>query len=228
MLTCGMILTLALSNSARGQEISEHRRDAVRQTEKAAEVFREFMNIREGDIPQTLLNKAMCVAVFPDVIKAGFIFGGRYGRGVASCRTKLGWSAPAFFNLGGGSFGLQLGAQATDFVFLFLGDKGIDSLLRSKFELGGDASAAAGPLGRQAGASTDMFLRSRILTYSRSKGLFAGVELKGTVISQDEDDLQATYGQETTTMSILRGTIPAPYAVRIFPATLNSFSRRRL
>ncbi len=227
---CGLILTLALRDAAlgQGQEGSEDRRDAVRQTEKAAEVFREFMNIREGEIPQSLLNKAMCVAVFPDVIKAGFIFGGRYGRGVASCRTKIGWSAPAFFNLGGGSFGLQLGAQATDFVFLFIGDKGMDSLLRSKFEMGGDASAAAGPLGRQAGASTDAFLRSRILTYSRSKGLFAGVELKGTVISQDDDDLQATYGGETTTMSVLRGTIPAPYAVRIFPATLSSYSRRRL
>src|SRR5262245_51317796 len=219
---------LVLSKAISGQDLSEARRDAARQSEKAAEVFREFMNISEGEIPESLLNKAMCVAVFPDVIKAGFIFGGRYGRGVASCRTKLGWSAPAFFNLGGGSFGLQIGGQSTDFVFLFMGNKGIDSLLRSKFELGGDASAAAGPVGRQAGASTDAFLRSRILTYSRSKGLFAGVELKGTVISQDEDDLQATYGQETTTMSILRGTIPAPYAVRIFPATLNSFSRRRL
>jgi len=186
------------------------------------------MNISEGEIPESLLNKAMCVAVFPDVIKAGFIFGGRYGRGVASCRTKLGWSAPAFFNLGGGSFGLQIGAQSTDFVFLFMGNKGIESLLRSKFELGGDASAAAGPVGREAGASTDAFFRSRILTYSRSKGLFAGVELKGTVISQDDDDLVATYGEETTTSSVLRGGIPAPYPVRVFPATLTAYSRRRL
>jgi SH3 domain-containing YSC84-like protein 1 len=228
-LICGFSLILALSNLASAQqELSEERKDAARQTEKAAEVFRQFMNISEDDIPQSLLNKAMCVAVFPDVIKAGFIFGGRYGRGVASCRTSLGWSAPAFFNLGGGSFGLQFGAQSTDFVFLFMGDKGIDSLLKSKFELGGDASAAAGPLGRQAGASTDALLRSRILTYSRSKGLFAGVELKGTVITQDDDDLSATYGEETTTMSVLRGRIPAPYAVRIFPATLTSYSRRRL
>src|SRR5690606_34991731 len=123
---------------------------------------------------------------------------GRGGRGVASCRTRGGWSAPAFFNLGGGSFGLQIGAQATDFILLFMNKEGIQKLLGDKFEIGGDASVAAGPVGRQAGASTNIRLDAQILSYSRRKGLFAGLELKGVVMSLDKDDMRAVYGRDVT------------------------------
>jgi lipid-binding SYLF domain-containing protein len=201
--------------------------DASNQAYKAARVFRDIMYIPENGIPQSILEKAYCVAVFPSVIKAGFVFGGRYGRGVASCRTKVGWSAPAFFYLGGGSFGLQIGAQATDFILLFMSDNGMRNLLRSRFEIGGDASAAAGPVGRTMGAGVDLTLRSQILTYSKSRGLFAGLELKGTVVSQDKDDNQAIYGPYVGPDGILKAVKPPPSSVRIYPNTLGYFSPRR-
>jgi lipid-binding SYLF domain-containing protein len=203
------------------------REDAASQAYKAAYVFREIMRTPDQGIPKELLDRAYCVAVFPRVIKGGFIIGGRYGRGVASCRTKVGWSAPAYFNLGGGSFGLQIGAQATDFVFLFMSGNGMNNLLMTRFEIGGDASAAAGPIGRTVGAGADPTFRSQILTYSRSKGLFAGLELKGTVISQDGNDNRAVYGN-VSPEQILNGTKPAPSLVKIYPNTLAQYSRRRL
>jgi lipid-binding SYLF domain-containing protein len=141
--------------------------------------------------------------VFPEVIKAGFVVGGRGGRGVASCRTDGGWTAPALFDLAGGSFGLQIGAQVTDFVLLVMNGKGMQKLLGDKFELGGDASAAAGPVGRQAGLSTNIRMDAEILSYSRSKGLFAGLELKGVVIKPDEDNITSVYGAGATAKSVL-------------------------
>src|SRR5262245_34131545 len=182
------------------------------------------MNISEGEIPESLLNKAMCVAVFQDVIKAGFIFGGRYGRGVASCRTKTGWSAPAFFNLGGGSFGLQIGGQATDFILLFMNDEGMKSLLKNKFEMGGEASAAARPVGREAGASTDVNLSSKTLADSGSKGIFAGLELKGAVLSKDDDNMRAIYGKDVQLMDVLQGGKMAPASVNMYPNMLTRYS----
>lgn len=221
------ILCLSLAPCAAGLARDRDRYDAATQAEKAANVFREIMGSPDRGIPLSILDKAQCVAVFPNVIKGGFIVGGRYGRGVASCRTKVGWSAPAFFNLGGGSFGLQIGAQATDFIFLFMGDKGMNTLLKSKFELGGDASAAAGPVGRQVGASTDAFLGTQILTYSRSKGLFAGLELKGVVINQDGDDMRSVYGEGGKAKYVLKGGRPTPFIVRVYPNTIARYSRRR-
>jgi lipid-binding SYLF domain-containing protein len=200
-------------------------KDEAKQSRKAARVFREIMNTPDSKIPSEILDEAECVAVFPDVIKAGFIFGGRGGRGVVSCRTPLGWSAPAYLNLGGGSFGLQIGAQSTDFVMLFMSRDGINSLLSSKFTLGADASAAAGPVGRQAGAATDLKLDAQILSYSRSKGLFAGLELKGVVIEPDEGDLRDVYGENAKPKEILQKTWNrAPAAVRDFPRTLARYS----
>jgi lipid-binding SYLF domain-containing protein len=200
-------------------------KDEAKQSRKAARVFREIMNTPDSKIPSGILDEAECVAVFPDVIKAGFIFGGRGGRGVVSCRTPLGWSAPAYLNLGGGSFGLQIGAQSTDFVMLFMSRDGINSLLSSKFTLGADASAAAGPVGRQAGAATDLKLDAQILSYSRSKGLFAGLELKGVVIEPDEGDLRDVYGENAKPKEILQKTWNrAPAAVRDFPRTLARYS----
>jgi lipid-binding SYLF domain-containing protein len=200
---------------------------AAEQAEKAAIVFEEIMSAPDNSIPQSALDSALCVAVFPRVIKGGFIFGGRYGRGVASCRTKGGWSAPAFFTLGGGSFGLQIGGQATDFVFLFMNEEGLSSLLKNSFELGGEASAAAGPLGREAGASTDLYLNSKILSYSRSKGIFAGLELKGAVIAQDDSEMKAVYGRDSDAAIILKGTKPTPKSVAVYPAKLAQYSKSK-
>lgn len=203
-------------------------KDEINQSQKAAEVFREIMDTPDKDIPRDILEKAECVAVFPNVIKAGFIVGGRGGRGVASCRTASGWSAPAYFNLGGGSIGLQIGAQSTDFVLLFMDKSGMNSLLSDKFELGGDASVAAGPVGRQAGASTDLKLDAKILSYSRSKGLFAGLELKGVVIKPDKDDMRDVYGKNVTAKETLQeNKVTAPAVVRAFPDTLTRYSSRR-
>ncbi len=202
-------------------------KDEVEQSEKAAKVFTEIMGAPDKGIPQELVDKAECIAVFPQVLKAGFIIGGRGGRGVASCRIGNGWSAPAFFNLGGGSFGLQIGAQATDFVFLIMNSDGVNSLLKNKFTMGADASVAAGPVGRQAGASTDAALNAQILSYSRSKGLFAGLELKGVVINQDDSDMRDAYGSGTSAKDILReNKVTAPAAIRAFPDTLGRYSTR--
>lgn len=201
--------------------------DAASQAAKAAKVFNEIMGTPDKAIPSTVLDKAVCVAVFPQVIKAGFVIGGRGGRGVASCRTRAGWSAPAYFNMKGGSFGLQIGAQATDFVLLFMNDNGMTSLLKNKFEMGGDASVAAGPVGREAGASTDLQLNAQILSYSRSKGLFAGLELKGTVISLDDSDMKGAYGEGVAAEAVLKGQKAAPATVKVFPNTLMKYSRRK-
>lgn len=202
--------------------------DEANQAAKAARVLTEIMGAPDKAIPINILDGAECVAVFPDVIKAGFVVGGRGGRGVASCRTAAGWSAPAYFNLGGASFGLQIGAQSTDFVMLFMNKGGLKSLLSDKFEIGADASAAAGPVGRQAGASTDIKLDAQILTYSRSKGLFAGLELKGVVISPDKDDMRDVYGAGVTAKEVLqKNKVEAPASVRAFPDALARYSKRK-
>lgn len=203
-------------------------KDEINQSQKSAEVFREIMDTPDKDIPRDILAKAECVAVFPQVIKAGFIVGGRGGRGVASCRTPSGWSAPAFFDLGGGSIGLQIGAQATDFILLFMDKDGLNNLLSDKFEIGGDASVAAGPVGRQVGASTNLTLDAKILSYSRSKGLFAGLELKGVVIKPSKDDMRDVYGKDVTAKEALQDSkLTVPAAVRAFPETLGRYSPRR-
>ncbi len=225
MLACLFLVTFVYSGIALAQ--NKDKADAASQARKAATVFREIMAVSDKSVPRSLLDKAYCVAVFPQVIKAGFIVGGRGGRGVASCRTNGGWSAPAFFDLKGGSFGLQIGAQATDFVLLFMTSDGINSLIKSKFEMGADASVAAGPVGREVGAATDLKLNAQILSYSRSKGLFAGLELKGSVISLDTDDFEAVYGKGVTADQVLKGVKPAPASVKTYPDTLGRYSKRR-
>lgn len=224
-----MVCTLFIGAGASAQNKSSKAfKEAVSQSDKAAKVFKEIMRAPDKGIPGDILNGAECVAVFPSVIKAGFIVGGRGGRGVASCRTASGWSAPAYFDLKGGSVGLQIGAQATDFVLLFMNREGMDKLLGDKFEIGGDASVAAGPVGRQAGASTNIRLDAQILSYSRSKGLFAGLELKGVVISQDKSDMKAVYGEGVTAREVLKeGKAVAPSEVNTFPSTLARYSARR-
>lgn len=224
--TAALLATLALSPVAHAQGASD-KADAASQSLKAATVLHEIMDTPDKGIPTDLLGKAECVAVFPSVIKAGFVVGGRGGRGVASCRTPLGWSAPVFLTLGGASIGFQIGVQSTDFVMLFMNDNGMNSMLSDEFTLGADASVAAGPVGRQAGASTDIKMNAKILSYSRSKGLFAGLELKGVVIKPDADDMRAVYGAEKTAKTVLtEAESTAPVPVRPFPAMLARHSTR--
>src|SRR5436309_205511 len=168
---------------------------ASKRIESAATVLDEIQAAPDQGIPEEVLGSAECVAVIPTLLKGGFIFGGRYGKGVASCRTPKGWSAPAFFTIGGGSFGLQIGGEAVDLVMLIMNKDGMKNLLSSNFKLGADASAAAGPVGRHASADTDWKMRAQVLTYSRARGAFAGLELSGAVIKQDKDSTRDFYGR---------------------------------
>ena len=220
------LLTAFASAPAAAQE-KKDLTDEVSQSDKAARVFKEIMDAPDKGIPQALLDKAECVAVFPTVVKAGFIVGGKAGRGVASCRTPSGWSAPAFLEIKGGSFGLQIGAEATDVVLLFMNTNGLKKLVNNKVELGADASIAAGPVGREAAASTDASMSAEILSYSRSKGLFAGISLKGSVISPEKSDMEDTYGKGVSVLDVLAaGNRRAPAEVQVFPNKLGEYSKR--
>lgn len=201
--------------------------DQIKQSRKASEILTEIMGAPDKGIPRDLLDGAECVAVFPSTYRAGFIFGGRYGRGIATCRTPTGWSAPAYFNLGGGSWGLQIGGQSTDYIMLFMNRKGLESLMKNKFTFGGDAAATAGPVGRETAAGTDLYLNSQILVYSRSKGLFAGAILDGSVVTLDKSDMREVYNTDNA-RNVLSGNLAygAPNSVMAFPVTLSQYSRR--
>jgi lipid-binding SYLF domain-containing protein len=231
--TFAIILIASFSLSLAAQQerprTAKKSSEAAKQAAKAARVFEEIMATRERNIPRSVLNRAEAVAVFPGVLKAGFIVGGRGGRGVISRRVPDGWSAPAFFNLAGGSIGLQIGASSTDYILLFMNERAVESLLGDKFEIGAEGGAAAGPLGRSASASTDARLNAQILSYSRSKGAFAGLELKGVVINPDNEDNVQIYGMKAR--DILTGSdkiemSKMPAGVRIFPQTLSHYSNR--
>jgi SH3 domain-containing YSC84-like protein 1 len=232
VLGAGLLFSVFTNVSAQQERerSAKKARAAASQSAKAARVFDQIMGTREGSIPRDLLDRAEAVAVFPSVIKAGFIVGGRGGRGVISRRVAGGWGAPAFFDLAGGSIGLQIGASSTDFVLLFMNENAVESLLKDQFEIGGEGSAAAGPVGRSASASTDARLNAQILSYSRSKGAFAGLELKGVVIKPDNEDNLQVYGMNAR--DILTGSDKIsmdkmPEGVRVFPLTLSRYSRRR-
>jgi SH3 domain-containing YSC84-like protein 1 len=204
-------------------------REAAEQSARAARVFEQIMGTREKSIPKDLLDKAEAVAVFPGVLKGGLIVGGRGGSGVISRRVADGWSAPAFFDLAGGSVGLQIGVASTDYILLFMNDHAVDSLLSDKFEIGGEGSAAAGPVGRSTSASTDLKLNAQILSYSRSKGAFAGLELKGVVIKPDNEDNAQVYGMSARDILTGNNKISMeqmPEGVRVFPQTLSRYSTR--
>ena len=203
--------------------------DATRHSSDAAKVFTEIMNVRERAIPKELLDKAEAIAVFPGVIKAAFIFGGKGGQGVISKRTPKGWSAPAFFNISGGSFGAQIGATTTDYVLLIMNQDGLNGLLKDTFEIGGEVGVAAGPVGREAAASTNPRLDAGILSYSRSKGAFIGAALKGAVISPDNDLNEAVYEDKKAKEVLTNNSMTLtqmPAGVRIFPRTLARYSLR--
>jgi len=204
---------------------TEDNSKASGRVEAAGTVLDEIQAAPDQRIPEEVLASADCVAVVPSLLNAGFVFGGRYGRGVASCRTEKGWSAPAFFVIGGGSFGLQIGGQATDLVMLIMNKEGMNNLLSSKFKLGADASAAAGPVGRHAAADTDWTMRAQVLTYSRSRGLFAGLELNGAVIKQDKSSTREFYGRMVPFKTALKGQIEAPKAAYPFLSTLAKWAQ---
>lgn len=193
---------------------------AGERVQAAADVLSEIQSAPDQGIPENVLGSAECVAVVPTLLNGGFLVGARYGRGVASCRTPKGWSAPAFFMIEGGSFGFQIGAQAVDLVMLVMNDDGMRNLLSSKFKLGADASVAAGPVGRAAAADTDWKLRAQILSYSRARGVFAGVALDGAVVKQDKDSTREFYGHMVTPQASLQGSVQPPQGANPFLASL--------
>jgi SH3 domain-containing YSC84-like protein 1 len=227
-ISCPLAISLALLTFTAVTPAQKKSRlqDATRHSRQAAEVFTEIMNVRDKAIPKELLDKSEAIAVFPDVVKAAFIFGGKGGQGLISRRTRNGWSAPAFFNLSGGSFGAQIGASKTDYVLLIMNNEGVNGLLKDKFEVGGEIGVAAGPVGREAAASTNPRLDAGILSYSRSKGAFIGAALKGAVISPDNNLNEAVYDMKGT--EVLTGNSMTlnqmPAGVRIFPRTLARYS----
>ena len=196
------------------------REDATDRLDNATNVLHEIMGMSDNGIPEEVLEHAKCVAVVPHMVKAGFVFGGKGGKGVATCRTANGWSAPAFITISGGSWGLQIGVETVDLVMIIQNEKGMQKLLSSNFQIGADASAAAGPVGRHASAGTDWKLDTEILTYSRAKGAFAGLTLEGASIRQDDDSRHAIYGRKVTTRALLLGKVPAPTAARPFLAAI--------
>jgi lipid-binding SYLF domain-containing protein len=196
------------------------REDATERLENATNVMHEIMGTPDKGIPEEVLEHAKCVAVVPHMVKGGFIFGGKGGKGVATCRTANGWSAPAFITISGGSWGLQIGVEAVDVVLIIQNEKGMQKLLESNFQIGGDASAAAGPVGRHAEAGTDWKMDTEILTYSRAKGAFAGLTLEGASLRQDDDSRHAIYGHNVTTRAILLGKVAAPAAAKPFLAEI--------
>ena len=204
----GLTGTLAFAGSAR--------EDSVDRLDRSVNVIHAVMSTPDKGIPEEVLSGAKCILVVPDLIKGGFVFGGKHGRGVATCRTAEGWSAPAFVSVGGGSWGLQIGVEDVDLVMLVMNDRGLQHLLSSKFELTGEGSVAAGPVGRHASAGTDWKMNTELLTYSRSKGVFAGLTLEGAVVEQDNDSTHAIYGKHMTFRNILSGKATTPRSAEAF------------
>ena len=212
-----LLATLSLGSVCWGDSA---RHDAEERLGNATEVLHEIMGMPDKGIPDEVLDHARCVAVVPHMIKGGFVFGGKGGKGVATCRTSNGWSAPAFITISGGNWGLQIGVEAVDLVMIFQNEKAMQRLLSSNFHVGADASAAAGPVGRHAEAGTTWKLDTEILTYSRAKGVFAGLTLEGASIRQDNDSRRAIYGPRVTTKALLMGKVPAPATAQPFLAAI--------
>ena len=194
----------------------DSRQATVDRMQAAARVLHEVMATPDKGIPDAVMEHAKCIAVVPDLVKGGFIFGGEGGQGVTTCRTAHGWSAPAFFNIAGGSWGLQIGLEGIQLVMVAENQKGMQDLLASKFELGAGASVAAGPVGRAASANTGWEMNAEILTYSRAKGVFAGLTLHGAVITRDKDAMQAMYGPDVSSRQALDGAVHIPHGAHSF------------
>jgi lipid-binding SYLF domain-containing protein len=203
------------------EETPDHRLRA------AADVLHDILGAPDKGVPQDLLEKAQCVVIVPGLKKAAFVVGGDYGRGYALCRHAGGWSGPAAIKFGGGSFGLQIGAESTDIVMLVMDRKGMEKLAADKFTIGADASAAAGPVGRTASADTDASLHAEILSYSRAHGVFAGVSLDGTVVSKDGSEDRKLYGSEVSNRAVLHGDVPPPAVASVLTSVLEHYPKER-
>lgn len=202
----------------------QNQTDVEKRIRSAAQVLDEVMGVKDKAIPDKIMADAKCVAVVPSMVKIAIGFGGSHGKGVATCRTATGWSAPAPFTVTGGSWGLQIGGQAVDLVMLVMNQKGMDSLLSSKFKIGADASAAAGPVGRDAAADTDWKMKAEVLTYSRARGVFAGIDLSGAKIAQDRDETHILYGKMIPFATILNGKVPPPNGSEPFLAAVRKYA----
>ena len=215
-----VVLLLCLNLATFGADEPSRTPKAALRAQAAADVLDEIQGAPDKGIPQEVLGSAECVAVVPSLLKGGFIVGGRFGRGLASCRTPKGWSAPAFFTVKGGSVGFQIGGQAVDLVMLIMNNDGMQHLLSSQFSLGADASVAAGPVGRHAEGNTDWKMRAQVLTYSRARGIFAGVSLAGAVINQDKDSTRDFYGRMVPFKTSLTGEVDPPAGANAFLTAL--------
>jgi SH3 domain-containing YSC84-like protein 1 len=214
------------SDQSTDQTSKKDESDIQKRIENAATVLNEIMATKDKAIPDKVMSDAMCVAVVPSMIKIAIGFGGNHGKGVATCRTATGWSAPAPFSIAGGSWGLQIGGQAIDLVMLVMNQKGMDALLSSKFKVGADASAAAGPVGRQSEASTDWKLKAEVLTYSRARGIFAGIDLSGARVSQDKDETRVLYGKMIPFATVLSGKVNPPDGSEPFLAAVRKYAQQ--
>lgn len=220
-----LCLVGAFALTAANLSASSGRADSIERLNMASDTLAAMINTPDKGIPEEVLSNAKCIVVVPHLIKGGFVVGGEHGRGVASCRTSEGWSAPAFVSIGGGSWGLQIGVEGVDLVMVVMNDNGLQQMLSSKFKIGADASASAGPVGRHASAGTDWKMDSEILTYSRSKGVFAGISLDGAVVEQDKDSTRAIYGHGTSFRATLAGKVHAPESTRAFIKELAQTAR---
>ena len=219
-------LLLGMSMTCVGISWGTAKEDSTKRLRDAGAVLNEITSAPDKGIPEEVLDNAKCIVVVPNLVKAGFIIGGKHGRGVATCRTSSGWSAPAFISVGGGSWGLQIGVEGVDLVMLVMNDAGLQHLLSSKFQISGEGSAAAGPVGRHASAGTDWKMNAELLTYSRSKGVFAGLTLEGAVIEPDEDSTVAIYGKDKKFRDILSGAVSAPTSAEPFLAAVKNASQK--
>ena len=226
--TAAMLLSSVNWLTAQTTDTSADERDKDTDIQKrirnSAQVLDEIMGVKDKAIPDKIMSDAECVAVVPSMVKIAIGFGGSHGKGVATCRTANGWSAPAPFSITGGSWGLQIGGQAVDLVMLVMNQKGMDALLSSKFKVGADASAAAGPVGRQAAADTDWKMKAEVLTYSRARGVFAGIDLNGSRIAQDKDETRILFGKMVPFADILGGKVEAPSGSQPFLAAVKKYT----
>jgi SH3 domain-containing YSC84-like protein 1 len=214
VLRTGMLFLLAVgmcwsADRAQAQD-EKHQSDIAKRIDESAKVLNEIMATPDKSIPDKIMRDAKCVAVIPSMVKVALVFGGNHGKGVATCRSENGWSAPAPITITGGSWGLQIGGQAVDLVMIVTNDQGMEHLLASKFKLGADASAAAGPVGRDTAADTDWKMKAEVLTYSRARGVFAGIDLNGAAITQDKDETRVLYGKFVPFDEILNGKVSPP------------------
>lgn len=218
------VLALASAVSVTASAATGDKAQLDQRLDNAKNVINEIMQTPDKGIPDSIMSKAKCIAVIPSMKKGAFIVGAEYGQGVATCRTASGWSAPVFIRMAGGSFGFQIGGEGTDLILIAVNDKGMQDLLKDKFKIGGDASAAAGPVGRSAQASTDIKLSAELLAYSRSKGLLAGIDLNGTSVSANKDADSTFYGTQHTQHQILTGSVHVPSAAEPFIQTVAKYS----